>query len=123
MNKIYYYGTNLSQAGHYYWELEKDNLKYLGLRMEKPKFFSPYDYPEYEHGEKMRKGKSQFLHLNGHSILAIEGSCSDNRFGTRSVFFIEGIMEKDKFIELLKSHKIFNEMVDQMNFEIEILKK
>jgi hypothetical protein len=123
-----YFGTELNQAGHYFWELDGEHLISKGLSFpqgngipsnkwsEFP--FDPESMPKREKGESMQKGDVKYYRENGYTICAIEGSCSDKRWGSKSIFFIN---EKLLFWELaikIVSIPIARKIIKQMPFEV-----
>ncbi len=97
---MYYFGTNLTEAGHFFFELQDDHMKRLGLSFpenggipisrQKQWPFNPEDFPRYSKGETSTRGEVGFYVEAGYTILAICGSPIDKRPGCKSVFFKKG---------------------------------
>ncbi len=116
MNKLEYFGTDLISAGHYFWNLEGDNMNKSDRLWTKTPF-NPEDMPLPAQASH-KNGFSEFYFIDGYSILAIAGSCIDKRRGCKSVFFIKNKLEKKEIIELIKSIAIANKIIDAMPFEV-----
>lgn len=117
MTPIEYFGTDLRTHGHYLWKLKGDSMQpngeYLGNLP-----FNPEDYPKWEKGAVYSKGDAQFIQVNGCSIIAIEGSCVDNRWGSKSVFFVRQLINKEQLINMIQTTFSANAIITQMPFEI-----
>ena len=116
---LYYFGTSFKTPGHYMWELENNKMISSRLKYEDVAF-KPESVPCYKKGEKITKGEAQFHQISGYSIIAIEGSCADNRWGTKSVFFIKEVMSKDTFIELIKSNTAAMNIINALKGKYEV---
>lgn len=82
--EIHYYGTLLDKCGH-----EFNILKYQGIYYDNCSAY-PFD-PEHLYVNKFLKvGDKTYHHVNGYSILRVEGSPYDRRPGSVSVFFVMG---------------------------------
>lgn len=116
---MYYFGTNLRSAGHYFWELYGDEMRSLRMAFDKIPF-NPEELLTTSKGEPRRdKGESLWLDtIKGYSILAIEGSCSDGRLGTCSVFFIQKEISYTEFVSILQNTAIAQKILKQMPFKI-----
>lgn len=124
-----YFGTNLNSAGHYFWKLDGEYMTSLGLSFPKGENgiplslylqwpFNPEDMPRREKGEGVYKGQVKYYRENGYTICAIEGSCKDDRPGTKSVFFTD---EPLKFWELavkIMSIPAAKRIIEQMPFKV-----
>jgi len=110
-----YFGTDLREHGHYFWQLEGGTMRKIPYNF-KDYPFNPEDLPKREVGETIRKGDVKFYHIDGYTICAIEGSCVDNRWGTESVFFIKEILEDKEMIKRILSIPIALSIINQMPF-------
>lgn len=111
--ELEYFGTNLDSHGHYFWDLSLDSFGRSNRRFhELP--FNPEGLPY----PKMRKGFWEFYNFARFSILAISGSCKDDRGGTKSIFFIEEMITQEEMIKIIKDSKIAMKMINQMPFEV-----
>jgi hypothetical protein len=120
--EINYFGTALDCAGHYFWKLhggqmEKAYISFSSLP------FNPDDMPRRDKQYIRTKGEIEFYCENGFSIIAIEGSCADKRFGTKSVFFIKEVITKEEMIKRINSIPIARIIIDAMPFKVDIAMK
>lgn len=123
---MYYFGTNLDEAGHYFWKVNEDRLEYIGCDF--PNFrnrqvcewpFNPEDMP-------YRINKSEYLPLGhvayyreaGYSICAIEGSCRDKRLASKSVFYVEGDIKFGELVLEIMSTNITRQIIKAMPFQV-----
>jgi hypothetical protein len=109
---IRYFGTDLKQAGHYFWMLENDNMwrHYMDF---KEIDFDPYD------GQKPKpKGTTTFFQTDKFTVIVINGSCSDNRNGTVSTFFTQDRLMMNELKEKILSIPIAVKIIEQMPFNI-----
>lgn len=115
--KINYFGTSLSSAGHYFWELSAGmhevNIKYGSLP------FNVEALPYEEGRSHLPNGTVGYYFIAGFHICAIEGSCFDKRIGSRSVFFTrKGGMVNNELKEFILSIPAAKKIIDQMPFEV-----
>lgn len=112
-----YFGTNLSSAGHYFFELEGEIIRRTNLWFSDLPF-DPEKMPSYEKGEVQNKGDVKFYHSNGYNICAINGSCIDKRWGCKSVFFTTENLTNIELMEKILSIPVAKKMIEQMPFEV-----
>lgn len=113
-----YFGTNLTQAGHYLWDIDSNSLGYLGL----PNYgsrgevlpFSPEGL-----GDKLENGQILYAQTLGWTILAIGGSCVDKRPGCKSVFLVNEVFSKESMIESIQAIPMAMKIINQMPFKVE----
>ena len=108
-----YYGTDLTSKGHYPFEVGKESLYSARYRLSDVPF-NPEGLPYKKH----QNGDIGFYHFCGLTILAICGSCSDTRPGSKSVFWIEGTYTQQAIKDYLLKNTVTAKMIDQMPFEI-----
>ncbi len=120
---LYYFGTALDVAGHYFFKLENDRMNNKGLSFPKggglsilrvkewP--FEPEEYPKSRHN-----GDAEFYQISGYSIYAICGSCVDRRPGCKSVFFTEGYIDKEDLKTIILSRPNAKAIIEKMPFQI-----
>jgi hypothetical protein len=116
---IHYFGTNLGDYGHYFWHLEGDSIYNRDLNF-KDFPFNPEEMPRRSKGETIRKGEVRFYHEEGYSICAIEGSCKDQRWGTKSVFFVREDLSIEQLVEKILSVPIAKKIIDSMPFPVNL---
>jgi hypothetical protein len=118
---IYYFGTELSNAGHYFWELDRNDI-YRGRHRFEDLPFNPEALPVKKKGESYLNGTVGFYHLGHYSICAIEGSPKDTRPRSKSVFFWDVFLDQQKMIQAIKETPIAMRIINQMPFPVEIFK-
>ncbi len=119
---INYFGTALNNHGHYFWELSGERMNDLGLSLFNKLPFNPYDYPKQPDPKYTVKGISEFLHVGGFTVCAIEGSCYDKRWGTKSVFWINKEIPFADFEKQMKETPIVMKIINQMPFNVPTFK-
>lgn len=110
-----YYGTNLTEYGHYFWKLDGTQLVYKGLDgKDEPAPFEPDNLIS----NNAPKGTAGYFFLNGYSICAIAGSPKDTRGGTKSVFWVKGSVEPSELRDIILDTPIAKRIIEQMPFEV-----
>lgn len=114
---MYYFGTNLKNLGHYFWELA--GKEFSGTTM----FFSqipfdPEDMPYRKRGEVIKNGDTGYYQEGEYSIYAIEGSCMDKRPASKSVFFVRELISKEELKERILAIPIAQQIIGRMPFEV-----
>ena len=118
--EIGYFGTELNTHGHYLWTMSDERQLYdKNINLECLPF-NPEDMPRRDKGETRTKGAVEFYQEHGYSILAIEGSCIDTRWGTKSVFFVKENISKAELITIIKAIPIAVEIINAMPFEVNL---
>lgn len=113
-----YFGTNLDEHGHYYWRLEGNKMYDRGVRLLRTLPFNPEEMPRYDKGETQRKGDVRYYQEGGFSIIAICGSCVDNRWGSKSVFFIKDQLTKTQMMNAILAIPAAKAIIDAMPFKV-----
>lgn len=109
MDRLFYFGTDLRQAGHYFWSLSEGSMRSHGLSFPTGEYigkwpFNPETLLEEKRKDSRKKGNVVCAREAGYTIIAIEGSCSDNRPGTKSVFFTDmDYRYKDFALEMVQT--------------------
>ena len=80
IEKLNYFGTNTTTAGHYFWQLGEGQWPHSALEREVR--FNPEGFIS---GTK--DGYMNLITINGLNIIAIAGSPYDKRSGCKSVFW------------------------------------
>ena len=111
MKTLNYFGTDLSSAGHYFWVLIEGSI--VNSRV----FF--HDLPFHPEGltGDLVKGKWVFDTFMGYSILAIAGSCTDDRGGTKSVFWIYEEVTKEELIGIIHHNTAAMKIINKFPFK------
>lgn len=107
-----YFGTNLTEAGHYRWELNGDRMAGSNLRLRDLPF-----NPE-ELTNNLQFGEVIFYQGGGFTVLGISGSCRDKRGGTKSIFFTKEILTRGEMIDKILNVPIAKNIIEAMPFKI-----
>lgn len=114
MQMIKYFGTSLTVAGHYFWELD-------GVDMRRSKIYFgdlPFN-PEDLVPVTRTKGEIEtFRFEGGYAVLAIAGSCKDTRLGTKSVFWLIGDYSDAMLKKRIQGCPAAMKIINQMPFEV-----
>jgi hypothetical protein len=120
---LYYFGTALDVAGHYFFKLENDRMNDKGLSFPEgygipvtKNYLWPFN-PE-EMPKSRRNGDSEYLQIEGYSIYAICGSCKDGRPDSKSVFFTNENVSKDDLKAIILNTPIAKTIIEKMPFEV-----
>lgn len=119
---LYYFGTDLATAGHYFWELNGYGI--LGLRGYGFKNipFNPESVPlSRDKGDVERYVMTDFTRGISYTIMAICGSPVDTRQGCRSVFWIEG-GDFEKLDKLIRDTPAAMAIINKMPFPVQHFK-
>lgn len=117
---FYYYGTNLTSYGHYFWHVTDTGLKSVNIRFQDIPF-NPEELPRHPKGSGhyYQDGHCAFYTENGYSIFAITGSCKDHRQNSKTVFFTKGNFTFQQVWEALCDYQVFKDMIGQMKFRVQ----
>ena len=107
-----YFGTNLTEAGHYRWDISNDRMIRINYRFEELPF-----HPE-NLTNNLPKGEVVFYQGGGYTVLGIAGSPKDTRTGTKSIFWVKEIINKSEMIEKIKSNPVAMKLINAMPFEV-----
>jgi len=118
-NKLYliqrtmeYFGTNLTEWGHYRWLLTEQ-----GMQKQWNKFDELPFHPE-NLTNNLPKGEIVYYQGGGFTVLAIAGSPKDTRPGTKSVFWVKLKLDRDEMIEFVKQNKTAMSLINSMPFSV-----
>lgn len=115
---VKYFGTTLTEKGHFLQDLLSIGLDY-NKSLNVNQF--PFDIQSLTKGKP--KGYVLKTVVDKYKIIAIEGSCCDQRFGTSSVFVTTENVTLDQFELYLLLHPWVNKMIDLMPFEVDLKTK
>lgn len=107
-----YFGTNLTEYGHYRWLLTE-----RGLVRQRNTFDDLPFHPE-ELTRNLKKGEVAYYQGGGFTALAIAGSCKDSRGGTQSVFWVRLNLGRQEMIELIKQIEVAMLIINAMPFNV-----
>lgn len=110
--ELYYFGTSLDCAGHYFWRAKGERLNSTRIYF-KDLPFDPESMDPYT-----SKGIVNYYEVENYKICSIAGSCFDKRYGTKTVFFTQENIELKDFEDIIMSIPILNKMITQMPFEV-----
>lgn len=113
-----YFGTNLSSAGHYFWELEGASF-HISTMGHHNCPFNPEALPHCESGETIKNGTVKFYQFAGYSIIAIEGSPKDQRPASKSIFFVRSLIPKEELKRQILAIAVGAEIIAKMSFKVE----
>lgn len=113
---IEYYGTDLLQAGHHFWVLDGGFNRNLSKYESFP--FNPESLPYAGRKKEYVVGTVRFYNFAGFTICAISGSCSDDRGGSKSIFFVQEDLTHDDFKATLLADKTVQKIIKQMPFQV-----
>jgi len=108
-----YFGTNLTEAGHYCWLLNGERIS----RVEGAMFNNIPFHPEYL-TNNLPVGEVVFYQGGGYTVIGIAGSCIDTRGGTKSIFWVKEIITKNEMIERIKQNSLAIKIITNMPFKI-----
>jgi hypothetical protein len=109
---LYYFGTALDIAGHYFWQVFSDKIKETDISFENIPF-DPENLIAYK-----PDGTVKYLIFEDYKVCAIEGSCRDRRPGSHSIFWTKEPIKLGDFKEILLSIPITKQIIEQMPFEV-----
>jgi len=112
-----YYGTELNQAGHHFWDIDVDVMRYSKISLNDVSF-NPEKLTEPENRYFLKRGTIRWHSIEDYTICAIEGSCKDSRPGSKSVFWVKENISYDELKELILSTPICNKIIEQMDFDV-----
>lgn len=112
VEKLEYFGTNLTEHGHYRFILTEN-----GMQKNWSKFDDLPFHPEYLNNNQ-QKGDVSFFQGGGFTVLAICGSCKDERPGSKSVFWVKEILNIEQIIAVIKQNKIAMSIIKTMPFNV-----
>lgn len=106
-----YFGTSLTEYGHYRWLLN-NGLQYQGLKLK--------DLPFNPEGltNNLPKGETIFYQGGGYTVIGISGSCKDTRPGTKSIFWVEAIITRDAMKQCILDNPHAMSIINAMPFEV-----
>lgn len=117
-SNIYYYGTSLESAGHDFWNCNVDFIgKEYGFRYSEfsKSFFCPETMAD---GKNLKNGDVIYDRIGKYTIIYIEGSCSDTRGSSKSVFFTDEKIRFGDFAVKIMETPICNKIIKKCPFEI-----
>ena len=107
-----YFGTSLTEAGHYRWDLSGGHMRCVWLRFE--------DLPFNPEAliKDLPKGETVFYQGGGFTVIAIAGSCKDGRPGSKSIFWVKENIYKAVLIQRIMENETAMKIIKAMPFEV-----
>lgn len=110
---IEYFGTNLTEKGHYLWKLNREGLGYeRNLNINKFPFQVEHLNDNTERGTVLR------TQIQDYKIIHITGSCIDQRGGCKSVFITRDAISIEDFEKYIRGNEFCKKMFTKMPFEV-----
>ena len=106
-----YFGTNLTQHGHFTYDLSDGMTKMYTN-------FSGLPFNPEELTNHLPKGEVIFYQGGGYTVLGISGSCVDERPGTHSIFWVKEVISKIWMIQRINGNAASAKIIKAMPFEI-----
>lgn len=107
-----YFGTNLTEHGHYSWDLSGDRMAKTGL-LPKNTPFNPEELTN-----NLPKGEVVYYQSSKFTVLGISGSCKDDRNGTKSIFWVKELLSRQEIWERINENKLAKAIVNAMPFRV-----
>ena len=107
-----YFGTSTTDHGHYRWILTETEMKKTWTKFDDLPF-----HPE-NLTNNLPKGETTFFQGGGFTVIAIAGSCKDERPGTKSVFWVKEIIGKSFLIQRIMESAPAMKIIRAIPFEI-----
>lgn len=115
---MYYFGTGLASAGHYFHRLEGNRIEFTRDVSFGDLPFNPEEtlvgYSYMKPGSHWKYGEVFFQVVGGYSVLSIAGSCYDHRTGTKTVFFVKEEMTRSEMVTRLAGIPAALKIIGQM---------
>jgi hypothetical protein len=113
MKPLFYFGTKFNEHGHFIYNIQKGEFENTNFK------FPHYDLLYKCNDNKSEKGYNtkgdySFHQKDNFTILSINGSIADDRFGTVTSFYIEEWQPISYFIEILKINKMAIEILNKL---------
>lgn len=108
-----YFGTDLKSAGHYRWNIDNGTMSKMYCH-----FLSGLPFHPEQLTENLPKGEVIFYQGGGFTVIGISGSCSDQRGGTKSIFWVEEIISKHQMIKRINENNVAYTIIHSMPFII-----
>lgn len=107
-----YFGTDLQVAGHYRVNIDNGFSYHTSIRFND----LPFNPEELTNG--LPRGEVIFYQGGGYTVIGIAGSCTDQRGGTKSIFWVKEIIDKPEMIKRIMANETAVKIIAKMPFEI-----
>lgn len=108
-----YFGTNLDSAGHFFWQLKGERIQRTNIWFRD----IPFD-PEELLPSNTPKGTIKYFRVNEYAIIAIAGSCADDRWGSKSVFWTKEPVKLGDLKAIILSIPVAKKIIETMPFDV-----
>lgn len=108
-----YFGTSTTEKGHYIFDVYTEMLDWKGIDF-KGLPFNPEDLV----ASCTPFGTVNYIHIEDYTIIAISGSCIDTRGGTKSVFWVDRIIDFPVLKGWILRTPSTKAIIDKMPFEV-----
>ncbi len=108
-----YFGTNFRDYGHYIFNIDGQYMLKIGIRIDELPF-----NPEQLTNE-LSNGSVVYYQGGGYTVIGIAGSCKDERPGTKSVFWVNELLERNKMIGLILEHHLASKIIEALPFVVQ----
>ena len=108
-----YFGTNLTEAGHYRWDISSDRMMRINYRFEELPF-----HPE-NLTNNLPKGDVIFYQGGEFTVIGIAGSPKDTRPGTKSIFWVKENLSRQEMFGKIQMNPIAMKIINAMPFEVD----
>lgn len=109
-----YFGTDVDCAGHFFWRLEGNRIRKTDCWFNKIPF-----NPEELLPPLTPKGTVKYFRVDKYAVIAIAGSCADNRNGTKSVFWTDKEVKLGDLKAIIHSIPIAKKIIKTMPFDVD----
>lgn len=109
--EIFYFGTSLTTAGHYFHTVKDISLHEIydkSMWEELP--FNPEELPK----NCKKLGEYEYLQIGEYSIIAFLGSPYDRRGGCKSVFFVKANLTENELYEMVTDRPIVLKIIEKI---------
>lgn len=107
-----YFGTNLSEHGHYMFNLDGEYM------VKTWRDFKHLPFNPEEMTNNLPKGEVIYYQGGGYTVIGISGSCKDTRPGTKSIFFVKELLTKDEMIDRVNQNKVAKTIINALPFDV-----
>lgn len=107
-----YFGTSLTESGHYRFNMDSERMEKTWQKFDDLPF-----HPE-NLTNNLPKGNVIFYQGGGFTVVGIAGSCKDERGGTKSIFWVKELINRDAMIQRIMQNHAAMKIVNAIPFDI-----
>ncbi len=113
--KLNYFGTDLRTSGHFIWSIQPSGTDLTNMNLNTKAIpFDPEELTNPEKGFELRIGTVRWHRFGNYTVCAIQGSCSDDRPGSKSVFWVNEKIKFDELRDLILNITICKKIIDKL---------